>query len=79
VARDKDYSVRAVKQDEMNWGNSSMGFNGMLSQIQERDSMLQQARDQLDQRVATADAELSAEVTERTASGAFLAAERGAF
>ncbi len=65
VATEKDYSVRAVKRGEDELGQLIDGFNNMLAQIQARDNMLRQARDQLDQRVQQRTAELSAEVAER--------------
>jgi signal transduction histidine kinase len=61
VSRDKDYSVRAVptgNRDELSVLIES--FNGMLSQIQARDAALQQAHDELEQRVVQRTRELSA-------------------
>jgi len=52
VSRTKDYSVRATptgNRDELSV--LSDDFNGMLSQIQESDAALQQAHDELEQRV----------------------------
>ncbi len=52
VSRDKDYSVRAKptgNNDELSVLVDD--FNGMLSQIQERDEALQRAHDELEQRV----------------------------
>ena len=51
VATQKDYSVRANKQDEDELGLLIDGFNEMLNQIQERDAALQSARDDLERRV----------------------------
>jgi signal transduction histidine kinase len=60
VSRDKNYSVRATQTD--NHDELSVlieAFNGMLSQIQQRDGALQQARDELEQRVQLRTAELA--------------------
>ncbi len=61
VTRDKSYSVRATptgNRDELSVLIES--FNGMLSQIQVRDAALQQAHDELEQRVAARTRDLSA-------------------
>jgi signal transduction histidine kinase len=61
VSRDKNYSVRAVptaSRDEMSVLIEA--FNGMLSQIQIRDAALQQAHDELEQRVTERTQELAA-------------------
>jgi signal transduction histidine kinase len=60
VSRDKNYSVRADftgAQDELSTLVNS--FNGMLAQIQERDTALEHARDELEQRVAERTTELA--------------------
>jgi signal transduction histidine kinase len=60
VSDEKDYSVRATPSD--NGDELSVlvdDFNGMLSQIQERDAALQQAHDELEQRVQARTAELA--------------------
>src|SRR6266403_816798 len=60
VSRDKDYSVRAKptgNRDELSVLVDD--FNGMLSQIQERDTALQQAHDELEQRVEERTKELA--------------------
>ncbi len=61
VSRDKDYLIRAAptgNRDELSVLIES--FNGMLSQIQVRDAALQQAHDDLEQRVAERTRDLSA-------------------
>jgi signal transduction histidine kinase len=61
VSRDKDYSVRATptrNRDEL--AGLIETFNGMLSQIQERDAELQLAHDQLEERVEERTRELAA-------------------
>jgi signal transduction histidine kinase len=60
VSRDKDYSVRAAptgNRDELSVLVEA--FNGMLSQIQERDAALQQAHNELEQRVEERTKELA--------------------
>jgi len=61
VSRDKNYSVRAApirNRDEL--AVLIETFNGMLSQIQERDTALRQAHDQLEGRVMERTRELAA-------------------
>jgi two-component system, sensor histidine kinase and response regulator len=65
VAQDKNYSVRAIKQSEDEFGALIDGFNGMLRQIQERDAALQTARDGLEKRVEERTRELQQEIIER--------------
>jgi signal transduction histidine kinase len=60
VSRDKDYSVRAKptgNRDELSVLVDD--FNGMLSQIQERDAALRQAHDEMEQRVEERTKELA--------------------
>jgi PAS domain-containing protein len=65
VSQDRDYSLRVpvTAQDEI--GRLTAAFNDMLSQIQERDSALIAARDELEARVRERVAELHREVRER--------------
>ena len=65
VSTDKDYTVRVPKKSEDEIGTLVDRFNEMLEQIQQRDSALQFARDQLEARVDERTRELKAEVTER--------------
>jgi PAS domain S-box-containing protein len=65
VAVRKDFSLRASKQHNDELGRLVDGFNGMLQQIESRDSELQQARDLLEQRVAERTAQLRGEIIER--------------
>jgi signal transduction histidine kinase len=51
VAQEKNYSVRAVKQSNDELGELVEGFNEMLAQIQARDTALETARANLEQRV----------------------------
>lgn len=61
VSRDRDYAVRAVVQADSNEISVLIdAFNTMLTQIQERDAALTQARVQLEARVEERTAELRA-------------------
>jgi two-component system, LuxR family, sensor kinase FixL len=60
---DKDYSVRARKQSEDEVGQLIDGFNEMLGQIQQRDSALESARDNLERRVEARTKELAASLS----------------
>src|SRR4029077_14015533 len=52
VSRDKDYTVRARRTGKRDEPDILIGaFNEMLEQIQEREVALQQAHDELEQRV----------------------------
>ena len=65
VSVDKDYTIRAVKHGRDEMGMLIDGFNEMLGQIQERDAKLQNARDELEQRVEERTKELQEEIAER--------------
>ncbi len=73
VSRDKNYSIRAAQVDSHDEVSVLVeAFNGMLSQIQERDKALQRAHDELELRVHERTSELTLanelltqEVTER--------------
>jgi signal transduction histidine kinase len=61
VSRDKNYAVRVTPTNRGDELSVLIGtFNDMLSQIQERDTALQQAHDQLEERVAERTRELAA-------------------
>jgi signal transduction histidine kinase len=51
VSERRDYSLRATKRTADELGELVDAFNGMLEQIQRRDSELQQAKDVLEERV----------------------------
>lgn len=68
VAIERNYALRAVKQGDDELGQLIDGFNEMLTEIQSRDSALQDARDHLEKRVAERTADLSRENTERRRS-----------
>lgn len=63
VATEKNYSLRAVKQSDDELGQLVEGFNEMLNQIQQRDSALQTARNELEQRVEERTGELAHSVS----------------
>src|SRR5581483_9645461 len=65
VAAEKNYSLRAVKSSQDELGVLIDGFNEMLSQIQERDSALQSARDNLELRVQERTRALQREILDR--------------
>jgi diguanylate cyclase (GGDEF)-like protein len=65
VSRDKDYTVRAVKQGEDELGQLIDGFNEMLAQIDERDRQLREARNDLERRVEERTRELQQEIVAR--------------
>ena len=58
VAERGDYSLRATPMNNDEVGDLTNAFNDMLRQIQQRDSALQAARDQLEKRVAERTSEL---------------------
>jgi len=66
VSVDKDYSLRAKKKYQDEIGFLYDRFNEMMSQIQQRERELQQARDGLETRVQERTRELQKEVAERT-------------
>ncbi len=51
VARERNYSVRVAKDGDDELGRLIDGFNGMLGQIQARDTALETARAELEKRV----------------------------
>ena len=59
VSKKRDYSIRAVKQNNDEVGSLIDDFNEMLEQIQQRDSALIDAKSQLEARVRERTAELS--------------------
>jgi two-component system, sensor histidine kinase and response regulator len=73
VSSDRDYSVRAEKLGNDEVGSLVDRFNDMLAQIQERDTALQSARDQLEIRVDERTKELLTQVAEREQAEKWLA------
>src|SRR5579863_1417433 len=65
VTSTRDYSIRAGKHSEDEVGVLIDGFNEMLGQIQNRDSDLRHAREDLERRVDERTAELEQEVGDR--------------
>jgi len=65
VSTEKNYSVRAVKDSQDEIGCLIDALNEMMTQIQERDAALQQARDELEMRVKERTRDLQMEVAER--------------
>ncbi|MGD2095083.1 MAG: CHASE sensor domain-containing protein, partial [Phycisphaerales bacterium] len=59
VSEKRDYSIRAPKQSNDEVGLLIIAFNEMLEQIQQRDSALVDAKDQLETKVEERTAELS--------------------
>jgi PAS domain S-box-containing protein len=76
VSIEKNYAIRATKQGEDELGLLIDGFNHMLSQIQEQDCALQQARDHLERRVQERTEELQQEILERRRTELELTLER---
>ena len=73
VSAEKDYSVRARKSGNDEVGSLVDRFNEMLAQIQERDTALQSAHDQLELRVDERTKELLEQVAERERAEKWLA------
>lgn len=69
VAKNKDYSLRAIKHSKDELGTLTDAFNGMLMQIQQRDAELQQSHNTLEQRVN----ERTATITKRERQQAIVA------
>jgi methyl-accepting chemotaxis protein len=65
VSNKKDYSARARKYGQDELGSLVEAFNEMLSQIQEQDDALQEARDTLEKQVEERTRSLQEEIAER--------------
>ena len=65
VSSEKNYALRAAKRNPDEIGILFDRFNGMLEQIQQRESALQSAHDMLEIRVVQRTSELQKEVVER--------------
>jgi signal transduction histidine kinase/HAMP domain-containing protein len=65
VTAEKNYSVRAASHGRDELGQLIDGFNEMLGQIQDRDSKLQHAHDELEVRVQERTRNLREEISER--------------
>ena len=73
VSFEKDYSLRASKSSDDEVGSLVDRFNDMLAQIQERDTALRSAHDQLEKRVQERTKELVAQIAERKQAEKWLA------
>jgi len=77
VSRDRDYSLRALRENDDELGQLIDGFNEMLDQIRDRDERLERYSEELESKVASRTTELSRTVTElREAKEAAEAASR---
>jgi nitrate/nitrite-specific signal transduction histidine kinase len=65
VSRQQDYALRAIASGDDEVGTLIYSFNQMLDGIQERDSALQSAKDELEVRVQERTKELEIEIQER--------------
>ncbi len=65
VTKEEDYTHRVVAGREGEVGKLVQSFNQMLERIRERDTALQEAKDDLEHRVEARTAELQREVNER--------------
>lgn len=65
VSREENYTLRAVRRENDEIGVLIDAFNQMLEKIQERDSALQRAKDQLEVRVQERTQELQLEIGDR--------------
>jgi PAS domain S-box-containing protein len=65
VTQEKDYTLRAVAYRDDEVAKLVDSFNEMLGRVQERDTALQEAKDDLEHRVEARTAELQREVEER--------------
>jgi signal transduction histidine kinase/CheY-like chemotaxis protein/HAMP domain-containing protein len=68
ISEHENYALRAAPAGNDEVGKLISSFNKMLQQIQERDSALQNAREQLEGRVRESTEELRAEIVERKRS-----------
>ncbi len=72
VKEEKDFSVRAVRTTSDEIGNLADEFNEMLAQIEKRERALQEAHDQLEERVKRRTYELEQEIAEHRRTTASL-------
>ncbi len=72
ISLEKDYSIRASKENEDELGILVDRFNEMLARIQQRDNDLRQIREELEQRVEDRTEKLKQEIGERERAKAAL-------
>lgn len=78
VSAQKDYAIRAIKYSQDEVGALIDAFNEMLAQIQEQDTAIKKAHDELEHRVEERTAALRQEIAERKQTEAALALARDA-
>lgn len=78
VSEQKDYAIRATKDSQDEVGALIDAFNEMLAQIQEQDTALKKAHDELEHRVEKRTAALRQEIAERKQTEAALALAKDA-
>jgi len=78
VSTEHDYSLRAISDVQDESGKLIHAFNQMLEGIQQRDSALQKARDEMEARVLERTSELQKEVVERKQAETKMRAARDA-
>jgi len=66
VSKDRNYTVRAYKKAGDELGELTDEFNAMLGQIQQRDTTLEKARFELENRMQDRTSKLELEIAERT-------------
>lgn len=76
VRESRNYGIRIEEDSRDELGQLASGFNQMLSEIQSRDTELQQANELLEARVLQRTAELEAEIAEREAKERELESKR---
>jgi PAS domain S-box-containing protein len=76
VSEQEDYSLRATSSGNDEVGTLIVSFNQMLERIQERDSALQSAKDQLEVKVQERTHQLQKQVNERVRAEETLSEER---
>ncbi len=76
VSSEENYALRAIPQSNNEVGRLIHSFNGMLERIQERDTKLKDAKDDLELRVEARTKELQLEVAERVRAQESLSEER---
>jgi two-component system, sensor histidine kinase and response regulator len=76
VSSEENYALRAIPHNNDEVGRLIRSFNGMLERIQERDTKLKEAKDDLELRVEARTKELQLEIAERVRAQEALSEER---